>query len=110
MCQECVSGYRTTEEVSQREGNVEGGGGVERVDGGNIACETVGIRKKETPGCRGQSLSVGIWGKNNLRRCCLVHFVADLKGSVAFDEEAVTEEGNSNIKNSDRPLSVVTHS
>lgn len=57
MCQECVSGYRTTEEVSRR----EGGGGVERVDGGNIACETVGIRKEETAGCRGQSLSVGIW-------------------------------------------------
>lgn len=79
------------------------------MDGGNIPCETVGIRKQETAGCRGQRLSVGIPGKNNLRMCCLGHFVTDLKGSVVFDEEAVNEESNSNIKNSDRYLSVETN-
>lgn len=45
---------------------MEGGGGVERVDGGNIACETVGIRKQEIAGCGGQSLSVGIRVKKNM--------------------------------------------
>lgn len=82
---------------------------MERVDGGNIACETVGIRKQETAGCRGQSLSVGIRGKNNLSMCCLVHFVTDLKGSVVLDEEAVNEEGNSNIKKSDRGDTLMIH-
>lgn len=47
------------------------------VDGGNLACETVGIREQETAGCAGQSASALV--KNNSHMCCNVHFLTDLK-------------------------------
>lgn len=50
------------------------------VDGGNVACETVGIRKQETAGRGGQSASVGVLvkKKNTPHMCCNVHFLARL--------------------------------
>lgn len=56
------------------------------MDGGNLACETVGIREQETAGCGGQSASVGALVKNNSHMCCNVHFLTDLKNNMVCGE------------------------
>ena len=47
--------------------------------GGNLACETVGIRKQETAGRGGHSASV-----TNSHMCYNNHFLTDLKDNKIF--------------------------
>lgn len=60
MCKEAVSGYRAAEAVAWR-GRKSGSRGRDGgVDGGNWACETVGIRKQETAGRGGHSVTLSV--------------------------------------------------
>lgn len=81
MCKEAVSGYRAVAWRERKSGSRgrDGGG----VGGGNLVCETVGIRKQETAG-RGGGLSVtlSVLVKKTSHMCCNLHFLTDLNAIV----------------------------